>query len=364
MRKTTTKEKTRKTTTMNRLPHTALLALLAAPLAAQDATAIYDVTFDATWSATTHPGAFPGGAHFSPLVGGTHGPGVTFWQPGGLASPGMESMAETGATSALVNEVNTAITAGTAGEVILGAGIGSPASTTTSFALSNDHPLVTIVTMIAPSPDWFLGVHGLNLYENDSWVAQKTVQLFAYDAGTDSGVAFTSLNLDTNPQDPITLMTGGPFFGAVPLGTFQFTRRGSIEPYGCGINPDGSLTFTDPPAVGQDLVFGVNDPGASMAIGSLPFVAVSALAVPAYPCGIVTPGLGMAAPGADGEILLVVPPIVAIGPPWTGTSSPVAIPVPDSPTLIGQTFIAQGGLFDIAASRIGLSQGVRCYIGP
>ena len=85
--------------------------------------------------------------------------------------------------------------------------------------------LVTIVTMIAPSPDWFIGVTSLNLFENDSFVDEKTVILYAYDAGTDSGINYTSPNEVTEPPIPIFEIEGYPFFydeALIPLGTFTF----------------------------------------------------------------------------------------------------------------------------------------------
>ena len=94
---------------------------------------------------------------FSILIGGTHNNQVTFWQPGQLASTGIKSMAEFGGTSDLSPEVQTAINAGTADAVILGGAIGqSPGSTSSTFTANQAFPLVTLVTMVAPSPDWFV----------------------------------------------------------------------------------------------------------------------------------------------------------------------------------------------------------------
>lgn len=55
-----------------------------------------------------------------------------------------------------------------------------------------------------PSPDWFVGVDSLNLCEGDHWKEQETVELFPYDAGTDSGFTFSSPNFATIPQDTVT----------------------------------------------------------------------------------------------------------------------------------------------------------------
>lgn len=85
-------------------------------------------------------------------------------------------------------------------------------------------PLVTLVSMIAPSPDWFVGVAGLSLVEGGDWRDEVVVELFAYDAGTDSGPTYTSSNQVTQPQAPITKIQGGPFNRPDALGSFRFTR--------------------------------------------------------------------------------------------------------------------------------------------
>ena len=171
--------------------------------------ASYTVNFDATWSATTHPTGFPSNPHFSDLVGTNHKDSVNFWQVGGLASPGIEAMSEEGATAPLASEVNNAIVAGTAENVLLGNFIpSSPGSTSFQFNLSPGFSKVTLVSMIAPSPDWFVGVSGLEFCENGDWV-NKSVDLFAYDAGTDSGTTYEANNANTNPQEAISRLTTG-----------------------------------------------------------------------------------------------------------------------------------------------------------
>ena len=54
--------------------------------------------------------------------------------------------------------------------------------------------------MVAPSPDWFLGVNSLSLLEEGSWVDSVVIELFAYDAGTDSGAIYTSPDEATDPR--------------------------------------------------------------------------------------------------------------------------------------------------------------------
>jgi hypothetical protein len=192
------------------------------------ALARYRVTFDATWSAATHPVEFPANPHFSPLIGGTHSDRATFWEPGGLASAGIEAMAEQGQTSPLDAEIEAAIAAGTAQGLIRAGGINpSPGSVSVEFQIGREQPHVTLVSMIAPSPDWFVGVHGLSLIENGDWVDEKTVSLAPYDAGTDDGSTYRSANSDTSPREPIRELEGPPVASGgmvTPFGTFIFVR--------------------------------------------------------------------------------------------------------------------------------------------
>jgi len=189
----------------------------------------YSVVFKADWSAETNPTDFPSTfPHFSGLIGATHNAETSFWGPGQIATLGIESMAETGSKSALRSEVEKEITAGHAHSVLSSGGIGnSPASTSMMFDIEPSHPLVSLVSMIAPSPDWFVGVHDLSLIKNGQWGDSMEVSLMPYDSGTDSGTTYTSSNADTQPQEPIFQIMGFPFLNGdsqMPIGTFTFTR--------------------------------------------------------------------------------------------------------------------------------------------
>ncbi len=190
-------------------------------------TALYSVTFNATWSATTHPTDFPSGSeHFSPLIGAVHNDSVSFWASGETASPGIEQMAETGGTGRLRNEIRAEMP-DDALSVINGRQLGtSPASTTISEVLVTlDHPLITLVTMIAPSPDWFVGTSGLSLQnEFGQWVDELEFVLYPYDSGTDDGTSYRSPNADSSPKQPIKRLRGVSPFSDEPIGTYTFTR--------------------------------------------------------------------------------------------------------------------------------------------
>jgi predicted secreted protein len=188
----------------------------------------YLLAFEATWSAETHPLDFPPNPHFSGLIGAVHTDAARIWEEGETASPGIRVMAETGEKSPLDAEIEALIAEGSACELISGDGIGlSPGVVWLELTVTQECPLVTVVSMIAPSPDWFVGVSGLNLFNDGQWTEVAIAELAAYDAGTDSGASYTSLDEPTDPPVPVYRIEGeGPL--AVddqipPLGMFSFT---------------------------------------------------------------------------------------------------------------------------------------------
>lgn len=62
---------------------------------------------------------------------------------------------------------------------------------------------------IVPSPDWFVGVDSLDLCDGGRWREQVAMDLYPYDAGTDSGFTFSSPNFATVPQDTVTEVRAG-----------------------------------------------------------------------------------------------------------------------------------------------------------
>lgn len=199
-------------------------------VAPQPQSAIYEVTFDATWTEATHPVDFPDNPHFSTLIGGTHNRRASFWDEGRVASAGIEAMAERGRTTPLDSEIRAAIAAGNGGELFVDRnGIGSPARTTLRFTATQGFPLVTLVTMVAPSPDWFVGVSGLDLFAGGVWLEQRVVPLYPWDAGTDDGFSFASPDREATPHQPVFEIRSSPLAPtgmAAPMGTFTFRRVG------------------------------------------------------------------------------------------------------------------------------------------
>ena len=200
----------------------ALLVITPAQGNAQSAT--YRVTFQGTWTTTVTPGGVPSGAHFTTLIGAVHNDSVTFWSSGGTASAGVEAVAELGTTGAFKSEINANTNAVAVIEKSLPSG-GTPTAPV-DLTVTTAHPLVTLLTMVAPSPDWFVGVSGLSLLDaQGDWLALHTVDLFPYDAGTEEGTEFSLSNAATSPQGTITSIKGTGKFSNEPIATLTFTLQ-------------------------------------------------------------------------------------------------------------------------------------------
>ncbi len=63
-------------------------------------TAQHEITFEATWHSSTHP--YPNGAHFHAHRSHAQWRRGIFWRAGGMATPGIERMAEAGSVSPLI----------------------------------------------------------------------------------------------------------------------------------------------------------------------------------------------------------------------------------------------------------------------
>ena len=191
---------------------------------AQTSVATYTITFTSTWNDTDHTNAMdmslPGSAHWSRLVGVNHNDMVDFFEPGEMASLGVEMIAESGTNDEFRDtDVANAIGAGDAQQYINGPSLGSAAGTITISGLdvSDDFPLLTLLTMVAPSPDWYVGLDGINLMNGDgTWKSSIHIPMtFVYDAGTDSGSNYTSGNNDVNQPISVFNMSNAiePFNG-------------------------------------------------------------------------------------------------------------------------------------------------------
>ncbi|MFH1653375.1 MAG: spondin domain-containing protein [Pseudomonadota bacterium] len=194
-----------------------------------DSSETYKVTLLSTWSGTTHPKDFPANASLSKLIGINHNSNASLWSDQATAISELKKFAEGGDESDMLTLINSIIDNDNARNVISADGLAStPGSITLNIEVDDDFPLVTLISKISPSPDWFVGVSGLSLIENEEWVETKELDLYVWDAGTDSGTSYESIDIETLPPELIHASDAGNFMVngvRTPIGTLTFERQ-------------------------------------------------------------------------------------------------------------------------------------------
>ncbi|KZC07757.1 Spondin-1 [Dufourea novaeangliae] len=146
---------------------------------------------------------------FSDVIGASHTVDYRFWRYNGMASIGLRQVAELGSTRKLESELKEE--SEHIRTIIKARGISYPNVTGKTFAVfrvDRKHHLMSLVSMLDPSPDWIVGVSGLELcLSNRSWIEHKELNLYPYDAGTDDGITYLSPDAESDPQEPIRRIT-------------------------------------------------------------------------------------------------------------------------------------------------------------
>ena len=93
-----------------------------------------------------------------------------------MASEGIKEMAELGSTEPLNEEIDNKIKNKEGYDLVVGDNLGSGVGKiTVEIEVNEKNPSVTLATMIAPSPDWYLAVVNVNLYDGGEFVADKII---------------------------------------------------------------------------------------------------------------------------------------------------------------------------------------------
>jgi len=196
-----------------------------------DGDARYMLTFTGIWTIADH-GNVPGNAHFTQIIGTTHNQSVHLFELGASASAGIEEVAETGSTGTASGEIDGLINGGNAfSKLVISVSSGPLGAGQGEFTVSEDRPFVSAASMIAPSPDWFVGLRDFKLYDAGVWVSDTTFNLGMYDAGTEDGDQLSLDNPATDPRGTISSLTemnasvlsdGSP--GIAPIATVRLKR--------------------------------------------------------------------------------------------------------------------------------------------
>lgn len=200
---------------------------------AQAGPAKYRIELTPLWTKANFPFEYPDTSlihkpHFSGLIGTAHNAGYHIFAEGQMPTPGLERLSEMGKHDPLDAEIKAAIGAGNAVALTESDPLKDFSQTATAEVMVDDaHPMVSIVAMIAPSPDWFTGVSDVNLMENGAWVSSKTVDANAWDSGGDDGTTYLADDKDANPKKPTSLNKSPHFMKdgqMMPVARITFTR--------------------------------------------------------------------------------------------------------------------------------------------
>ncbi|XP_017147975.1 spondin-1 [Drosophila miranda] len=229
----------------------------------------YEIVLERKWTRNTHSKDFPVEAwrtRLGEVIGASHRNEYRYWAYGGRASLGMREMAEHGATRTLEQEIRDNTQNGAVRTIIKAPGIphrlNAFGSTLANARVDPAHHQISLAAKIDPSPDWILGVAGLELcLSNCTWLKRKVLNLYPWDIGTDSGPSYMSPDQPQVPPDVIRRITSSypsdyrsPFFddtGASmkPLATLYLTRKklyireceevsqGGRGPLECAVHP-------------------------------------------------------------------------------------------------------------------------------
>ena len=207
------------------------LAISCTFTAFSQSTATYTITFNSDWNASDH-GTLPGDAHWSRLVGANHTSAISYWDIGLPASLGIENIAEIGSNSAFNSEVQTNINNGNTEQYIDGSNLNSAQGSIVieDLEISDAYPLLTLATMIAPSPDWFIGINNVSLVDDmGNWKSTITMDMYVYDAGTEEGATYSYNNAPTNPQSVISSKINVAPFNNQRVGTLTINLQSVLS---------------------------------------------------------------------------------------------------------------------------------------
>lgn len=245
---------------------------------------LYQVEVVITWDETSP--AFPDqAAHFSWFGGGTHNSNFKIWEEGQLASPGVDMMSVNGVTTLVGEEFDVGVMQGDADFAIQEQqwfcpdAINHPNCGVLTFDImvNKNFPLISLVSMLGPSPDWFIGTESLSLINNDGAFRSQIIhELYPYDAGI---LSDNSVLLDdccdreplSVPQQPIHLITteSGETIGPASLGQLIFTAMpdpnncfcAGFNPAECAdfvVNVEDTITYCGVPPILNPVISSIN----------------------------------------------------------------------------------------------------------
>lgn len=191
----------------------------------------YNVKWEFTWQNDVDSQHLFNGDNTPPVVFVGPSVGVTnlknqtpFWQFGSLASDGLKSLVEDGATTILEKELETK------GVQFFSTPktVGGVTSSVISMNVGANMVKATLAAQLNPSPGWFVGVSGVLLCdEYENWINLVSFPLMPINAGTTTDTSFIPPTTPADPPDGISYLKGDlldTLFNGFPIGTVTFQR--------------------------------------------------------------------------------------------------------------------------------------------
>ncbi len=166
--------------------------------------AVYKVTYTGKWRMPTF--VVPANVHFTPIVGMVHNKDAYLFKVNQLASLGVENVAEAGNSIALSAEMDSIIAEKKAIHANFIYPFNYDGSMSANLYVNSNFSYYSFISMIAPSPDWFVGLSQFNLWQNNKWIADTTINIPVYDAGTENGDIFGYDSPATIPQQTVQIL--------------------------------------------------------------------------------------------------------------------------------------------------------------
>ncbi|XP_063376331.1 spondin-2-like [Cydia fagiglandana] len=220
----------------------------------------YKITFEGLWSYNTHRPLYPmsntSTPSFSDIVGASHNKNFKIFIINKEASEGVKTLAEQGNTTVLELDMQEKIGNSVRSIIKATRPRTTNAATSAIFRVNQKYHLVSVVTAILPSPDWFLGASNLelcNARNPNTWTPNITYNLYPLDAGTDKGSDFNSANDNLMPPQAI----GNVKFQNAPKETKPFAKLRFELIRTFKLTPDCLKNKTE--TSGEDEVGGNND---------------------------------------------------------------------------------------------------------
>lgn len=165
----------------------------------------YYCTFRGKWNEQRHPAGFPRSPSYSAPIILSHSNGYRMWTGTETATLGVESIAEEGFATIITNEFNNA------GFETLHMVIGERMFNTSDsqhlppINVTFEHPFMSSMVKLTPSPDWFIGFSDFRTisYDTETYFNRIVIQSYIWDSGTDGGQTYTALDRDEDPQLPV-----------------------------------------------------------------------------------------------------------------------------------------------------------------